>query len=76
VFLFSEHIQARVWDLAGEAVALAIVIAGVSALSHSHLIAGEDGISPRPPQPSRADAPEPSRYRHRLAWYQILSCAN
>jgi drug/metabolite transporter (DMT)-like permease len=51
VLLFSEHIQAGVWDLAGEAVALAIVIAGVSALSHSHLIAGEDGISssPRPP---------------------------
>ena len=48
VFLFSEHIQARFWDLAGEAVALAIVIAGVSALSHSHLIAGEDGISARP----------------------------
>jgi drug/metabolite transporter (DMT)-like permease len=48
VFLFSEHIQARIWDLAGEAAALAIVIAGVSALSHSHLIAGEDGISPRP----------------------------
>ena len=49
VLLFSEHIQTGVWDLAGEAVALAIVIAGVSALSHSHLIAGEDGSSPSPP---------------------------
>jgi hypothetical protein len=46
LFLFSEHIQARILDLAGEAVALAIVIAGVSALSHSHLIVGEDGSRP------------------------------
>jgi drug/metabolite transporter (DMT)-like permease len=49
VLLFSEHIQAGVWDLAGEGLALAIVIAGVLALSHSHLIACEDGISSRPP---------------------------
>jgi hypothetical protein len=49
VFLFSEHIQARIGDLAGEAVALAVVIAGVSALSHSHLIVGEDAPSPGPP---------------------------
>jgi drug/metabolite transporter (DMT)-like permease len=56
VLLFSEHIQTRVWDLAGEAVALAIVIAGVSALSHSHLIAGEDGISPSPPAGYPPDA--------------------
>ena len=33
----------------GEAAALAIVIAGVSALSHSHLIVGEDGTPPGPP---------------------------
>jgi len=49
VFLFSEHIQAGIGDLAGEAVALAVVIAGVSALSHSHLIVGEDAPSPSPP---------------------------
>jgi len=49
VFLFSEHIQAGIGDLAGEAVALAVVIAGVSALSHSHLIVGEDAPSPGPP---------------------------
>jgi drug/metabolite transporter (DMT)-like permease len=49
LFLFSEHIQASILDLAGEAVALAIVIAGVSALSHSHLIVGEDGTPPGPP---------------------------
>ena len=49
LFLFSEHIQARIADLAGEAAALAIVIAGVSVLSHSHLTAGEDAPSPGPP---------------------------
>ena len=43
LFLFSEHIQAGVLDLAGEALALAIVLAGATALSHSHLIVGEDG---------------------------------
>ena len=46
LFLFGEHIQAGILDLAGEAVALAVVIAGASALSHSHLIVGEDGTSP------------------------------
>ena len=38
MFLFSEHIQTGVLDLAGEALALALIVAGVSALSHSHLI--------------------------------------
>jgi hypothetical protein len=46
VFLFGEHIQAGIADLAGEAAALAIVIAGASALSHSYLIAGEHGTPP------------------------------
>jgi len=59
LFLFSEHIQARIADLAGEAAALAIVIAGVSALSHSHLTAGEDAPSPGPP------AGHPPRTGHR-----------
>jgi drug/metabolite transporter (DMT)-like permease len=49
LFLFSEHIQAGVLDLAGEALALTIVIAGATALSHSHLIVGEDGTSPGSP---------------------------
>src|SRR5258708_12416586 len=48
LFLFGEHIQARILDLAGEAAALAIVIAGVSALSRSHLMVGEDGTLPAP----------------------------
>jgi len=49
VLLFSEHIRAAVPYLAGEAGALAIVVAGATALSHSQLIAGEDGSSPAPP---------------------------
>jgi hypothetical protein len=44
LFLFSEHIKAGVPDLAGEALALSIVIAGVMVLSHSHLI-----VDDRPP---------------------------
>src|SRR5690242_891347 len=40
VFLFGEHIRIGGWDLAGQALALAIVIAGASALSRSRLIAG------------------------------------
>jgi drug/metabolite transporter (DMT)-like permease len=43
VFLFGEHMRTGVMDLAGEALALAIVIAGASVLSHSCLILGEDG---------------------------------
>jgi hypothetical protein len=43
VCLFGEHIRAGVLDLAGEALALAVVFAGASALSHSCLILGEDG---------------------------------
>jgi hypothetical protein len=46
VFLFGEHIRTGVADLAGEAVALAIIFAGASALSHSCLILGEDGHPP------------------------------
>jgi hypothetical protein len=43
VFLFGEHIRTGVMDLAGEVLALAIIFAGASALSHSCLILGEDG---------------------------------
>ncbi|MFZ0045159.1 MAG: DMT family transporter, partial [Streptosporangiaceae bacterium] len=42
LFLFGEHFQAGTVDLFFEAVALALILAGVSALSHSHLIVGED----------------------------------
>jgi hypothetical protein len=56
VFLFSEHIRTGVVDLAGEALALAIVFAGASALSHSCLILGEDGHPPCLPDGYEADA--------------------
>jgi len=42
IFLFGEHFQAQTEDLALEALALALLVAGVSALSHSHLIDGEE----------------------------------
>ncbi len=42
LFLFGEHFQAATEDLAFEAVALLLLVSGVSALSHSHLIDGED----------------------------------
>jgi hypothetical protein len=46
VFLFNEHIQTGILDLAGEALALAVVIGGASILSRSCLILGEDEKSP------------------------------
>jgi drug/metabolite transporter (DMT)-like permease len=46
VFLFGEHIRTGVLDLAGEALALAIIFAGAWALSHSCLILGEEGYAP------------------------------
>jgi drug/metabolite transporter (DMT)-like permease len=42
LFLFGEHFQAGTLDLFFEALALALLVAGVSALSHSHLIDGEE----------------------------------
>jgi hypothetical protein len=46
VFLFNERVQTGVVDLAGEALALAVVIAGASILSRSCLILSEDEKSP------------------------------
>jgi hypothetical protein len=43
VFLFGEHIQTGPWDLAGEALALALVALGAAVLSHSCFILGELG---------------------------------
>ena len=42
VFLFGEHIRTDAAALAGQALALAVVIAGAAALSRSSLIAGEN----------------------------------
>jgi drug/metabolite transporter (DMT)-like permease len=43
VFLFSEHIRTGPWDLAGEALALGLLVAGASGLSRSCFILGELG---------------------------------
>jgi drug/metabolite transporter (DMT)-like permease len=43
VFLFGEHIQTGARDLAGEVLALAVVVAGAAILSRSCLTSGEDG---------------------------------
>jgi drug/metabolite transporter (DMT)-like permease len=43
IFLFGERIQTGPWDLAGEALALALVVAGAAILSHSCFIRGEVG---------------------------------
>ncbi|HYB48526.1 MAG TPA: DMT family transporter, partial [Streptosporangiaceae bacterium] len=43
MFLFGEHIRTGVLDLAAQALALAVVIAGAAALSRSSLIADENG---------------------------------
>ncbi len=42
MFLFGEHMRDGTLNLAIEALALAMLIGGVSALSHSHLIDGEE----------------------------------
>jgi drug/metabolite transporter (DMT)-like permease len=52
VFLFGEHIRTGLWDLAGEVLALAVVVAGAVALSHSSLTVGEDGHPSYPGQPA------------------------
>jgi drug/metabolite transporter (DMT)-like permease len=43
LFLFGERVRVGTFDLAVEAVALAVLAAGVFALSHSRLVIGEDG---------------------------------
>jgi drug/metabolite transporter (DMT)-like permease len=53
IFLFGEHMRVGTLDLAAEATGLALVVAGVSALSHSHLVQGEN--TPPPARPSRGE---------------------
>jgi drug/metabolite transporter (DMT)-like permease len=43
LFLFGEHIHVGTLQLALEALALAVLVAGVTALSHSQLVVGDDG---------------------------------
>jgi drug/metabolite transporter (DMT)-like permease len=54
MFLFGEHIRTGTLDLAGEVVGLALVVAGVVVLSHSHLVQGENTPPPRPLRGGRA----------------------
>ena len=64
VFLFGEHIRTGAADLAGQALALAVVIAGAAALSRSSLIAGHNGHPSGAHQPalsSAAGAPSATR---------------
>jgi drug/metabolite transporter (DMT)-like permease len=61
LFLFGEHFQAGTEDLAIEALALALLVSGVSALSHSHLIDGEEDAHPAAePGDARAIRQNPS----------------
>jgi drug/metabolite transporter (DMT)-like permease len=48
IFLFGEQMRSGLADLAGEALGLALLLAGVVALSHSHLIVGEGVLGGRP----------------------------
>jgi drug/metabolite transporter (DMT)-like permease len=56
VFLFGEHIRTDAGALAGEALALAVVIAGAAALSRSSLIAVENAPPVRQHQPALSSA--------------------
>jgi drug/metabolite transporter (DMT)-like permease len=75
VFLFGEHIQTGVPAMAGQALALAVVIAGASALSRS---LGEDGHPSREHQPavrSAASAPSATRpLAHPKGSLELGSC--
>ncbi|HSZ39581.1 MAG TPA: DMT family transporter [Trebonia sp.] len=60
-FLFNEHFRTQPFDLALEALALAIVVTGASVLSHSCLIQGVDGnpsCLPAEPLTRKTLAPE------------------
>jgi drug/metabolite transporter (DMT)-like permease len=46
LFVFGEHFQTSVPALALQGLALALLVAGVTVLSHSHLIQGEDHTAP------------------------------
>jgi hypothetical protein len=61
LLLFGEHIQTGALDLFLEALALAVIIAGVATLSHSHLIADEDG-----PPSGETVAWQPKDHRERI----------
>jgi drug/metabolite transporter (DMT)-like permease len=57
VFMFGEHIRTGVADLAGETLALAVVIVAATALSHSCHVAGETGGPTKAGAPTKAGSP-------------------
>jgi hypothetical protein len=65
VFLFGEHIRTDAAALAGEALALAVVIVGAAALSRSSLIAGENApaVGQHQAAPSSAASSAPATRR-------------
>jgi hypothetical protein len=71
-YLFSEHIKAGVLDLAGEALALSVVIAGVTVLSHSHLIVDDRRI----PGTRRVAAEDETVEALREVTRESLACRN
>ena len=71
VFLFGERMQAGMADLAGEAAGLALLVTGVSVLSHSHLIHARGGLAkPTRPHPVEASDSAPARMLDVTAWRQ------
>jgi drug/metabolite transporter (DMT)-like permease len=58
IFLFGEHMQAGMLDLAAEAAGLALLVAGVATLSHSHLIYSESEARTASPSPGEQGAGE------------------
>jgi drug/metabolite transporter (DMT)-like permease len=61
VFLFGEHIRTGAGALAGEALALAVVIAGAATLSRSRLLDDDNPDPPRPAPPVLTSAASPPR---------------
>ena len=61
VFLFGEHIRTGAGALAGEALALAVVIAGAATLSRSRLLDDDNPDPPCPAPPALASAASPPR---------------
>ena len=61
VFLFGEHIRTSAGALAGEALALAVVIAGAATLSRSRLLDDDNPDPPCPVPPALTSAASPPR---------------
>ena len=59
-----DRIQTGPWDLAGEALALALVVAGAATLSHSCFIRGEVGDPSCLPADMRSRAASRQREAH------------